>query len=88
LPAAADQSTTIPTQPVQPTPTADTRAAALEAQMTQAEKLALVEDGVNLTYGYTVPLGAGGFVPGNAVAGWWLPARTPFTWAILRPHPA
>jgi beta-glucosidase len=34
--------------------------------MTQAEKLQLVEGGVtsNLTYGYSVPLGAGGFVPG------------------------
>jgi beta-glucosidase len=59
--------TTTPTQPIPPTPTADTRATALEAQMSQAEKLALVEGGVtsNLTYGYTVPLGAGGFVPGN-----------------------
>ena len=35
--------------------------------MTQAEKLQIVQGGVtsNLTYGYTVPLGAGGWVPGN-----------------------
>src|ERR1035441_8906725 len=34
--------------------------------MTQAEKLAMVQGGVttNLTYGYTVPLGAAGWVPG------------------------
>lgn len=36
--------------------------------MTQAEKLQMVQGGVtsNLTYGYTVPRGAGGWVPGNA----------------------
>ena len=37
------------------------------AQMTQADKLQMVMGGVttNMTYGYTVPLGAGGWVPGN-----------------------
>jgi beta-glucosidase len=36
------------------------------AQMTQAEKLQMVQGGVttNQTYGYTVPRGAGGWVPG------------------------
>src|SRR5579863_6565320 len=44
----------------------DARADAMLAQMTQAEKLQLVMGGVttNLTYGYTVPRGAGGWVPG------------------------
>jgi beta-glucosidase len=47
-------------------PTPDERADALLAQMTQAEKLQMVEGGVttNNTYGYTVPRGAGGWVPG------------------------
>ena len=64
-------STATPTPPTQPTQTADTRATALEATMTQAEKLQLVEGGVtsNLTYGYTVPLGAGGYVPGVSSLG-------------------
>ena len=46
--------------------TPDTRAAAMLTLMTQAEKLQLVQGGVttNLTYGYTVPLGAAGYVPG------------------------
>ena len=41
------------------------------AQMTQAQKLQLVQGGVtsNLTYGYTVPLGAGGYVPGIPALG-------------------
>lgn len=36
--------------------------------MTQAEKLQMVQGGVasNLTYGYTVPRGAAGWVPGNS----------------------
>jgi beta-glucosidase len=44
----------------------DTRANAMMAQMTQAEKLQMVMGGVttNLTYGYTVPQGAGGWMPG------------------------
>lgn len=48
-----------------PGQTADSRADALLSLMTQAEKLQMVEGGVttNLTYGYTVPLGAGGWVP-------------------------
>lgn len=57
-------------QPPAPTPTpttSDGRADAMLAQMTQPEKIALVQGGVtsNLSYGYTVPLGAGGWVPGN-----------------------
>jgi beta-glucosidase len=41
------------------------------ATMSQADKLAMVEGGVttDLTYGYTVPLGAGGYVPGNTALG-------------------
>ncbi len=48
------------------TVTADERADALVQQMTQSEKLQMVQGGVttNLTYGYTVPRGAGGYVPG------------------------
>ena len=44
----------------------DSRADAMLAQMTQSEKLQMVMGGVdsNLTYGYTVPQGAGGWVPG------------------------
>jgi beta-glucosidase len=40
-------------------------------QMSQAEKLAMVQGGVttNNTYGYTVPRGAGGWVPGNTRLG-------------------
>jgi len=47
--------------------TPDTRAAAMVTLMTQAEKLQLVQGGVttNNTYGYTVPRGAAGWVPGN-----------------------
>jgi hypothetical protein len=47
--------------------TPDTRAAAMLSLMTQAEKLQLVQGGVttNNTYGYTVPRGAAGWVPGN-----------------------
>jgi beta-glucosidase len=55
-------------QQQQPPPSTDpdTRADALLAQMTQDEKLQMVMGGVNtnLTYGYTVPQGAGGWVPG------------------------
>jgi beta-glucosidase len=45
----------------------DQRADAMLAQMTQADKLQMVMGGVttDLTYGYTVPLGAAGWVPGN-----------------------
>ena len=48
------------------TTTPDERADAMLAQMTQADKLQLVQGGVttNLTWGYTVPLGAAGYVPG------------------------
>jgi len=46
--------------------TPDTRATAMLGLMTQAEKLQLVQGGVttNNTYGYTVPRGAAGWVPG------------------------
>ncbi len=59
-------SSSSPTPPPTPTPTTpDGKADALIAQMTQAEKLQLVQGGVtsNQTYGYTVPRGAGGWVP-------------------------
>jgi beta-glucosidase len=51
--------------------TPDTRAAAMLTLMTQAEKLELVQGGVttNNTYGYTVPRGAAGWVPGIARLG-------------------
>ncbi len=44
----------------------DSRADAMLARMTQDEKLQMVMGGLNtdLTYGYTVPIGAGGWVPG------------------------
>ena len=60
-------SASTPTPTPTPTPTTpDAKADALLAQMTQAEKLQLVQGGVtsNQTYGYTVPRGAGGWVPG------------------------
>jgi beta-glucosidase len=56
-----------PQQPPPPPSTEpDSRADAMLAQMTQDEKLQMVMGGVttNLTYGYTVPQGAGGWVPG------------------------
>ena len=51
--------------------TPDGRADAMLANMSQADKLAMVEGGVttNLTYGYSVPLGAAGWVPGNMALG-------------------
>jgi beta-glucosidase len=52
----------------QPPPSTDpdSRADAMLARMTQDEKLQMVMGGLNtdLTYGYTVPMGAGGWVPG------------------------
>lgn len=65
---ACGGSSTTTTPPPPPPTTADAKADALLAQMTQAEKLQLVQGGVtsNLTYGYTVPRGAGGWVPGIA----------------------
>jgi beta-glucosidase len=46
----------------------DGRADAMLAQMTQAEKLQMVQGGVttNLTWGYTIPMGGAGWVPANA----------------------
>jgi beta-glucosidase len=66
---SSSSSTSTPTPaptPVPSTGTADARADAVLAEMTQAEKLAMVEGGVttNNTYGYTVPRGAGGWMPG------------------------
>jgi beta-glucosidase len=61
---------TIASNQKQPPPTPstvyDTRADDMLAQMSQDEKLQMVMGGVttNLTYGYTVPQGAGGWMPG------------------------
>jgi beta-glucosidase len=65
--ACGGSSSTKTTPPPPPT-TSDGKADAMLAQMTQAEKLQMVQGGVtsNLTYGYTVPRGAGGWVPGIA----------------------
>jgi beta-glucosidase len=51
--------------PIPTSGTSDERADAALALMTQEEKLELVQGGVttNLTYGYTVPLGAAGWEP-------------------------
>ena len=64
-------ATAIVSLTVNPPTTADGRADAMLAQMSQADKLAMVQGGVttNLTYGYTVPRGAAGFVPGNVALG-------------------
>jgi beta-glucosidase len=61
---SASSSTPTPTPTPTPT-TADGRADATLAKMTQAEKLQMVQGGVttNLSWGYTVPLGAAGWVP-------------------------
>ena len=60
-------SSSTPTPAPTPTPTTpDEKADALLAQMTQAEKLQLVQGGVTVpdgNYNYTVPRGAGGWVP-------------------------
>ena len=66
--AASSTPTPTPTPAPTPTPTSgtpDARADQMLAQMTQTDKLQLVQGGVtsNLTYGYTVPLGAAGYVP-------------------------
>ena len=56
-----------PTPSPAPTPTTpDARADAMIAKMTQAQELQMVQGGVttDLTYGYSVPLGAAGYVPG------------------------
>jgi len=59
-------STPTPTPTPSPT-TPDEKADALLAQMTQSEKLQLVQGGVTVpdgNFNYTVPRGAGGWVPG------------------------
>jgi beta-glucosidase len=58
------------TNPPPPPPShdADSRADAMLEQMTQAEKLAIVQGGVTVpdgNYNYSVPRGAAGWVPGN-----------------------
>ena len=65
-------STPNPTPAPAPAPTTpDARADAMVLQMTQAQELQMVQGGVttNLTYGYSVPLGAGGYVPGIPALG-------------------
>ena len=63
-------SSSTPTPTPTPTPTTpDAKADALLAQMTQGEKLQLVQGGVTVpdgVFNYTVPRGAGGWVPGIA----------------------
>src|SRR3974390_1931630 len=57
-----------PPPPPPPPTTPDAKADALLAQMTQAEKLQMVQGGVTVpdgNYNYTIPRGAGGWVPGN-----------------------
>jgi beta-glucosidase len=61
-------STPPPPPPPPPSTNPDERADAMLKQMTQAEKLAMVMGGVTVpdgVYNYTVPRGAGGWVPGN-----------------------
>jgi beta-glucosidase len=68
----AASSTPSPTPTPTPAPTTpDAQADAMIAQMTQAEELQMVQGGVtsNLTYGYSVPRGAGGYVPGIPALG-------------------
>jgi beta-glucosidase len=69
--SSSSTSTTTTTTTTTTTGTPDARADAMLAQMTQAEKLQMVQGGVttNLTWGYTVPLGAAGWVPGNSRLG-------------------
>jgi len=70
LSACGGTFNSVPTPPTT-TRTPDIRADAMLAEMTQADKLQLVQGGVttNLTYGYTVPRGAGGWVPANTRLG-------------------
>jgi beta-glucosidase len=67
--SSSTSTTTTTTTTTSGTP--DARADAMLAQMTQAEKLQMVQGGVttNLTWGYTVPLGGAGWVPGNSRLG-------------------
>src|SRR6516165_5501646 len=57
-----------PPPPPPPSTNPDDRADAMLKLMTQAEKLAMVMGGVTVpdgVYNYSVPRGAGGWVPGN-----------------------
>ena len=65
----ASSNTNMTTSPPPTTP--DARADAMIAQMTQAQELQLVQGGVttDLTYGYSVPQGAAGYVPGIPAVG-------------------
>jgi hypothetical protein len=69
--SSSSTTTTTTTTTITTSGTPDQRADELLAMMTQAEKLQMVQGGVttNLTYGYTVPRGAGGWVPENSRLG-------------------
>ena len=72
LSGCGGNASSTPTPSPTPTPTTpDARADAMIAQMTQAQELQMVQGGVttDLTYGYSVPLGAGGYVPGIPALG-------------------
>jgi beta-glucosidase len=65
----SSSGTNPPPPPPPPSGTSDEKADAMLKQMTQAEKLAMVMGGVTVpdgVYNYTVPRGAGGWVPENA----------------------
>src|SRR5579863_972258 len=73
LSACGGSATAHPTPTPNPTPGTDpdSRADTMLAKMNQADKPQLVQGGVttNNTYGYTVPLGAAGWVPANSALG-------------------
>jgi beta-glucosidase len=67
LSSCGGHSSSSPNPPPAPTPTtSDEKADALLAQMTQTEKLQMVQGGVTVpdgNYNYTIPRGAGGWIP-------------------------
>jgi beta-glucosidase len=72
LSGCGGNASSTPTPSPTPTPTTpDARADAMIAKMTQAQELQMVQGGVttDLTYGYSVPLGAAGYVPGISALG-------------------
>jgi len=72
LSGCGGNASSTPTPSPAPTPTTpDARADAMIAQMTQAQELQMVQGGVttDLTYGYSVPQGAAGYVPGIPALG-------------------